>query len=599
MENNNFLPKFNISKNLANDLRNIEIAKMLSTGWYKGKFDYHMRKAGCVKNINGKEYYTNMIISSDANNFLVKDTVGYHKAEVLRLMGFEDEDLDQLKQTWNTKGVDGIYQRWIAKDEMSKDLFQRYIKQMKEDLKDVTTIEIEYELQAYKKDVYTTDTSRVYNSKQSIFGDRLQWGTSKDNDLSKWKTNNRFYNLDNIIVRDKELSYGNKITFYNGTIDVTDTIPMLLQDAVKSMIAYSGIDFMDRISSEKIGEKEYTFKKLYSYPLEEEIYIVPIGKETFNATIKSSFEEDNNSVHYKRYTAICDQTRIRGSRETKSTNCREEINTEDERIPLNNSIKNYINIPYMAKDFWSYTKYEVGQNDYVIDIFGKKIIRESDKFLFYNSGNNDVGAYIDVHEFKKISIEDVGFYFGNYFDIKVTQKSGGFFTGFIGFVAGILGKIFNVGFNLLNYVPIFRLQLQIMTWIVNKTFGTNMTEKQVFELGLQIALTIIGYLFAPVTMGTSLLIANMALSLSIAGANAQDKQKQMQQESNEKQKLQEERNKQKKEDAKKKEEEQKLKSTLSNNQDEEFIEFLKNPLYKIDREKNEITNSFEKQFKLI
>jgi len=41
---------------------------------------------------------------------------------------------------------------------------------MRLELNNVDTIEIDYELQMYKSDIYTTPESRIYNSRESIYG---------------------------------------------------------------------------------------------------------------------------------------------------------------------------------------------------------------------------------------------------------------------------------------------------------------------------------------------------------------------------------------------------------------------------------------------
>jgi len=128
---NNFLPKFEISNDLAKDLRNIEIAKQLTTGWYKGQFDYNIRKAGGVTIIGGEEYYTNIPLLSRQADFFIEGTEGYYSAELYKLIGLQKEDLIEIQTIANTSGVDGIYQSWKAKPGISSAQFKNNLDNLK------------------------------------------------------------------------------------------------------------------------------------------------------------------------------------------------------------------------------------------------------------------------------------------------------------------------------------------------------------------------------------------------------------------------------------------------------------------------------------
>jgi len=66
---------------------------------YKGKFHYHMKNAGLITNFDGQEYYSPMQIRYNSFGFFNKGTTGYHMAEILRLIGFDDSSLKDLHAT--------------------------------------------------------------------------------------------------------------------------------------------------------------------------------------------------------------------------------------------------------------------------------------------------------------------------------------------------------------------------------------------------------------------------------------------------------------------------------------------------------------------
>jgi len=130
----NFLPFFQPSDDLGSDLKSIKISEALSLGWYKGQIDYHMRKAGAIRNINGVEYYTGMSLGRQTNDFFNEGTTGYHQAEVLRLIGFQDSDLRELQKTWDNDAVDGMYAEWRASQEHDVGTFRVYMDNLRQDL---------------------------------------------------------------------------------------------------------------------------------------------------------------------------------------------------------------------------------------------------------------------------------------------------------------------------------------------------------------------------------------------------------------------------------------------------------------------------------
>lgn len=592
---NNFLPVFNITNELSRDLRNIEIAKQLTTGWYKGKFDNFLRKSGHVVIINGEEYYAPVGMLFLQRDFFNEGTAGWNVAEWLRLIGMQDSDLIEIQITANTDSVDGIYHGWKAKEGISSAQFKHNMTNMKELLINVDEVRIDYENQRYKTSVYNTGALRPYISKELVYGNSLPWATGQSVDSSMWTSDGRILTLPDIQTKPIESGFGKAIRFYKAGIDVTSSYNDTIKNAVQSMIMYSGNDFMQRTASTKISEISYNVLSTVYGSTDSANYISVIGTETFDATIKQSFIDDIDDKHFIRYTVLA--TTLNTSH-TSTIMYSESPTVLDGRSSLTiirTGTYNQINKVTLSNNFWTLVGYVKTLNTY-IQI--QSTVNAGDEFLFYDSGNIDIGAYMKVSEFKKLSIDDIGYYIGEYFDIRVTQDDGGWFSGFIGAIAGFLGIIHNFVFDILYRIPVVRIQMQINTKIVNEIFRSDLSDKELYDIANQIVVSALGIVFSWVSVGLSLLMAT-AVNLAIAGGEAIDKEKEAEQTAEE----EKTRKKKLEEDNKKKAEEEEMKKRLRTeselNEQEEFQMFLKNPLYKLEREKNKLESDFRSQFKLL
>jgi len=600
----NFLPKFNISKDLSNDMRNIKIANAIVTGMYKGKFHMHMKKAGLISMIDGKEYYMPMQLRGNSGNFFNKDTVGYHMAEVMRLIGIDDTGLKELNASASQDGLDGVLQRWIAKDELSKERFKKYLENMKADLVGIDTIEVDYELQRYRSDIYTTEASRVYNTRESIFGVRLPNGQFFNGFTSNsWSSGGKYVVLPDYMNKSASSIHGNAIRFKSGTVDVTNLISADLKYAVQSMIAYSGIDFMDRLSSTKIGEISYSvsrYRLTNDIPIETKTYISAIGTEVYNAHIKNAFILDANDFHWNRYTKLCTE---QGSRKQKAS-CKKgtTIPATSTTVSIDKSTQLY------STAFWSYTHYTSRALDSPLQ---KRItVQGGDEFLFRDSGYQVLGAYIDVKAFNKLTLDEIGYYLSNYFDVNFIQSSsgGGFFGGFMNFIGGLFGLILNTAFQIIKTVPFLYITLVIITWFVNQIFGSDLTEREMFDIIAQVVVAVgVALLAAPTGgasigawatyLGTSVAIST-AFALGREHNKAEDKRKENEKFQAEKRKNQELLQEKKKQEAEQDEKEAKFNNKGQSNEREEFKAFLQDPLYKFKQERKQIDSAMKSQFKL-
>lgn len=573
MENNNFLPVFNISDSLSSDLRQIEIAKKLSEGWYKGQIDYYLRKINGTFWIDGEEYYHSIYgILDSTTRFKVKGTRDYYIAEFCRLLGLEDQDLQQFTDIATGGGSDGIYLTWKYKNEISKESFKHYVGIIDTYMNDVDTIEIEYENQRYRSDIYTTEASRVYNNRASLYGNYIQWGSAiGELNSTSWEQKKYLFYVPEVQTKPTNLSFGKNVKFKRAEIDVTSEFTPELIQVIQTMIAYSGEDFMIKLSESKVGETTYIG--------EDYNYISARGVEVYDANVKNSFLMDTDNIQYKRYTSF------KGSERTDILEGRDSLTG------------NEFGIKYFTWKFWDFTKIPSNGAEAGASWVQERIVGVGDEFLFRSSGDQNVGAFLKVKAFQKLSMKEVSYYFGNYFNVRVTQKkSGGFFSGFVGAIAGLLGKIFDFGFDLISIVPALRLSLQIFTKVVNALFKTDLTPKEVFRIGLQIAWTSIGIVLTPFTFGVSLAIST-AIALAIAGSDSNEKKKELE----EKARQQEEENKKRKEEKDTQAEEDAMKKRIDTegSEEEKMNLFLKDPLYQLDRELNEIDISMKKQFNLL
>lgn len=593
----NFLPKFEISDDLSANLRNIEIAKALSTGWYKGQFDYYLRKLGKVRMINGEEYYLPLgNMKPYRNQFFTKGTTGYYMAEFLRLIGLQDEDLNELRSTAKKSKVTGVHHLWKAKEGITPSQFKKNVRNLDKGLSGIDSIEIDYENQRYKLSDFPLEINRIYNTKESIYGDSLKWGQLQGSyGVDQWTDTNKITNLNGIQEKTVMFAFGKQIRFKRLGVDVTSEYPDELKYAVQSMIMYSGNEFMQRVSYSKKEEIHYVVNKFSTTESEE--YVSVVGTEIFSGTIKQAFIDDEDNKHFIRYTGYSKQNEISKlgniqqifeEKKTVLTDRKALIRT----VVLDNTVS-----LYYASNFWSYSNL-VNHTDEIFEIELISNVNNGEEFLFYNTKKANGGVYIKVKEFRKLSMEDMGYYIQEYFDIRVAVEDGGFFSGFIGALAGFLGKLFDFAFEIFNAVPVLKLSLQILTLTVNKLFGSDFSEEEIFKIGVQVLITVVGIVFAPLTMGQSLVLST-AVSLAIAGSDAEDAKKEAEKKAEQEKKLKEKRA----EERKKEQEEEQMRQTINGesqeSEREEFMMFLKNPLYKLDREKKQLESDFKSQFKLL
>ena len=578
MANTNFLPKFEIGDNLSTDLRSIEKSKALASGWYKGQFEYHMRKANSIQMINGKEYYMPMLLDGDSYKFFIKDTVGYHKAEALRLFGFDDNALNELHKTYRNDGVKYIRQIWKAKHELNATLFRRYVNSLRLKIANVDTIEIEYELERFDATCYPNESDRPYTGKIELYGNKLSENAKSDGYGNQDWTN--YIGTMSFPKKEKKSIgklLGSNIKFYSGTTDISETLEGSLKLTIQSMIAYSGTEFLNRLSSIKTGERITKISRgLYNSGtgVTTKDYISVIGKETYSARILNNFLNDEDETQFNRYKASAGG---------------------------GTSIDEIMFYTSYASDFWTYSGYKpiVSSRTGALIMIDSTTVDKEDTFLFVERNDPEYGALMSVEEFKKLSMKDVQYYVGKYLDFYVREKETRGFMSFVGGLMRFLGTIFDVAFNIFYSLPIFRQMLQLETWIVNKIFNSSLTEKEFFKIELQIEVAV-----ALILSGAGFLAGlgiSLISSLAIAGSDANDKQKK--EEANQERKSIQDKEIQKQKEKQQKEDE--MKQKMKNGNDEytmnqnKFENFLKNPLYEFDMKIKNMKVNIDKQFKLI
>lgn len=470
----NFLPMFTPSGNLASDMRKIEIAKSMSFAWLKGQFYNNMKKAGQVSTISGKEYFMPVKIRGNSRGFFTYGTKGYWIAESLRLLGYDDKSLRDLANVSNGD-LDDVIWVWRRSKTPNATDFSFYANKLREEIVNVDSIKIEYELDRYKSTVYTTEDSRPYIPKTS--GMKWAQGCVPNPSMYKWTVREAYPSTTPNIIHKEDIYVWGKIKLFSLGVDVTANYSTIIKNALTAMIAYSGESFMHRTSSVKTGERTYTVYSQEGYGASE-TFISAIGEETFDAIIKPEFINDTSEIYWKNYSAYYDY-------ETGST-----FNVDNKygREPLTRVSAKLSNkwstIDSYSTFFWEIVGYEY--NDGSIAQTDK--IDSGDEFLFKEYDR--MSAIMSVEEFFKLDIEEFTFYFGKYFTFDVNYNNGTF----VDMVLAGIGKLFNfvVGtiFDIFYSIPVLRQMLQINAWLVNTTFGTDLTDEEVFKTTVQVAIIV-------------------------------------------------------------------------------------------------------------
>ncbi len=498
----NFLPMFTPSGNLASDMRKIEIAKSISFAWLKGQFYSNMKKAGSVINISGKEYFGPTYIRGNSYGFFTYNTKGYWIAESLRLLGYDDDSLRKLADASNGD-LDNITWVWRRSKTPNATDFSFYANKLREEIANVDSIKIEYELDRYKNTVYTTEASRIYTPKTS--GMNWAQGCIPNPSIYKWTMMEAYPATTPNVIHKEDMYVWGKIKLFSLGVDVTANYSTVIKNALTAMIAYSGESFMHRTSSAKIGERTYTVYSQaddYGGYQASDTFISAIGEETFDAIIKPEFINDTSEIYWKNYSAYYDA-------ETGAV-----LNADNRysREPLTRvSAKlsdKWSTINSYSTFFWEIMGYEY--NDESITQTDK--IDSGDEFLFREYDR--MTAVMSVEEFFKLDIKEFTFYFGKYFTFDVNYNNGTF----VDMVLAGIGKLFNfvLGtiFDIFYTIPGLRQMLQINAWIVNTAFNTDLTEEEVFKINVQV-----GIIVASLGSSTATISAGQA-SATTASATA-------------------------------------------------------------------------------
>lgn len=473
----NFLPMFSLSGNLSADLKKIEIAKSISFAWLKGQFYNNMKKAGQVSTISGKEYFMPAVIRGNSYGFFTYGTKGYWIAESLRLLGYDDKSLRDLANASNGD-LDNIIWVWRRSKTPNATDFSFYANKLREEIVNVDSIKIEYELDRYKSTVYTTEASRPYIPRTS--GMKWAQGCVPNPSIYKWTVREVYPSTTPNIIHKEDVYVWGKIKLFSLGVDVTANYSTIIKNALTAMIAYSGESFMHRTSSIKTGERTYTVYSQSDYEVSE-TFISAIGEETFDAIIKPEFINDTSEIYWKNYSAYYDT----------ETGLISNVANGYEREPLTrvNAKLSYkwSQIDSYSTFFWEIMGYEY--NDENITQTDK--IDSGDEFLFKEY--NRLSAIMSVEEFFKLDIKEFTFYFGKYFTFDINYNNGTFVDRVL---AGI-GKLFNfiVGtiFDIFYSIPGLRQMMQLNTKLVQNMFNSDITEEELFTIQVQIGIVALSF----------------------------------------------------------------------------------------------------------
>lgn len=557
----NHLPMFRNSNNLSDDFKNLIRTKAVAMGMYKSKFTKHMRNAGLISVLDGKEYFraVNFDLDLKMNEINIEDTKTWNYFETLRLLGMDDENIAELLDAYGNDQVENIIQQWVAQEKSTIDKYKRQISELEKDIQDVFTVEVEYELQAYESISHPDPVFRIYNTRESLYGLELPWG-------SIFTISDTQYKLDNsdlsstIESRHSNFTIGKNVVFRNSIgVDITENYTQEVITAVQALIAYSGTKFMDRTDSIKVSERIFTSGELTYYGI--------TGRETYNATIKTEMLSDVDKYHWVRFS--------------------QDINGEENPTQIDNRVENSTQANYYTRRFWQYKRFVLPDVPLDSKWFSESknaIVDVGDEHIVRVVGES---GWVDVSEFRKLTETQAGDLLSKYFYFKIIEKKKNFFEKGLEVVLKGLGKIFNFAYKLLDAIPSFRLILASLTKLVNKIFGSDLSERDLFDLLLKIAITIIVTFF---TIGTGTQLALMATSIAIDAAKA-EREAEEQKDENERIKEQKEKEA---EDEKRKETQEG--TSEEREERENFEAFLKDPLH-FENKKMKLKD--DRQFKLL
>jgi len=469
----NYIPSFKSSGDRVRDLKMLIILESISFAMLKGKFERHMREIGAVKTIDDRELFTDIEIhADDSRNFFNKEHRGYHIAEVLRMVGYEDEDLKQITDANEADGVSYVRQNWKWKNELTESTFKDFADYLNDSIQDVDEIQFDMTFLAYDKDEYPTDEDRPYKPKDEVYDDELP--LMQDMSITERDS----YGTDNgdLTYRKKNSGLWGEIRLLSGGEDVTSDYNSELKEALKAMILYSGSTFMDRTDYEKIDEIDIGFNR-----------IAVVGTEYYSGTVKSSFIDDSDNHQFERYNV--DQSPDANSRASSIM-----------KFPQ----------PFII---WSGIS-NVGTDELgVLDI---DIVLDKDLDLLYNTGKTSSGGWIYVDKFRKLTQKEYLNLLGEYFNVYVKEDSLSPLQSIFAAVGGFFGAIIDFAYKISSAIPFVRASVVALTFVINELFNTDLDEEYVFKMAMIIAITlVIGYLTgsAGAAVGESI-----AVSAGIAGA---------------------------------------------------------------------------------
>lgn len=473
----NFIPMFKKSGDgLAKDMLKLKKIELIAEGWYKGQLIQLLDKVAGRVIVDGIVCYNTNIVINGYTNRNNNSERAKNIQKLLRLFGLDDTALDNIYYTWSNNQLDGILFNFDKEENydrvFSLDDFKETYKSLRELISNAQTFELVHNNTKYLE----TDTARPsvpysdwYNGSVWI-EDSMSYDVNTD--LSEGG-NGTTYTPIRDYSAGQVMHYSSLKIFDVNGIDITSSYSDKIVDAVKMLLLFSGNNFMQRDSITKLSE-------IIVINEESENYVIVETKETYTKNYNITFA-DNEFWKYKNGSLKLQQYLDDGTYATRDI---------------------------IAFNYWDIFLYlDSFDNNQSNDLF----YISKRKISVFSSDENQ--RRLTVDGIKNHSGKEIAFGLTKYADFQILiPRKKKKFLGMGGFVGSFLGGLFNAIVNLvtvvariLSYVPVFRIQFQIIAWIFSGEWSND--QRRIEQVGTRVLLAVIAAVIIVLTGGGAIQIA--------------------------------------------------------------------------------------------
>lgn len=471
------IPLFKRSKDsLTKDVLKLKKLELITEGWYKGQLIQLLDKVAGKVVVDGIVCYNTNIVINGYTNRNNNSERAKNIQKLLKLFGLDDTALDNIYHTWSNNQLDGIQFNFDKEENYDKvfslDDFKETYRSLRELISNAQTFELVHNNTKYLE----TDTERPPIPYSEWYGgsawieDSMRYESNTDlseNGSGTTYTPIRDYSAGQI------MHYSSLKIFDTNGIDITSSYSNKIVDAVKMLLLFSGNNFMQRDSITKLSETIVRNE-------ESENYVIVETKETYTKNYNITFS-DNEFWKYKNGSLKLQKYLDDGT---------------------------YLTRDIIAFDYWDIFLYlDSFDNDESNDLF----YISKRKISVFSSDKNQ--RRLTVNGIKNHSAKEIVSGLTKYADFKIlVPRKKNKFLGMGGFVGGFLGGLFNaivkvvaVVARILSYVPVFRVQFQIIAWIFSGEWSND--QKRVEQVGTRVLLAAIAAVIIVLTGGGAIQIA--------------------------------------------------------------------------------------------